>query len=71
MTSPWQPVTISVYASNIDVWHAVVDAQNSLTDSVMSQCHGREQLKDLITELMDYPRHGIPFKRGGPCARAA
>jgi hypothetical protein len=42
-----------------------VDAQNVLTDAVLSKCEGREELKELLKKLMDYPKQGVPYKRGG------
>lgn len=52
---------------------AVIDAQNTLSSSVLEKCPGRPELEELITKLMDYPRNHIPFKRGGmmisPCLR--
>lgn len=44
---------------------AVVEAQNKLTSSVLEQCTSREQFKELMTELYNYPKYGCPYKRGG------
>lgn len=35
-----------------------------MTDSVLAQCEGRGQLKELICSIMDHPKRGLPFKRG-------
>lgn len=54
--------------SNIDAVksvHAVIDDQNALTQRVLKRCEGRAGLASLISRIMDHPRHGIPFKRGG------
>lgn len=40
------------------VVHAVVDAQNALTESVLAQCDTRDRFKALMTQLYDYPRFG-------------
>lgn len=44
---------------------AVIEAQNTLSKSVLEKCPGRSELEKLITKLMDYPKNGMPFKRGG------
>ena len=36
-----------------------------LTKEVLAKCEGREELKQVLTKLMDYPRQGVPYKRGG------
>ena len=47
------------------VMSAVVEAQNKLTTSVLSQCETREPFRQLFTQLFDYPKFGTPFKQGG------
>lgn len=41
-----------------------VQKQVELTESVLSTCEVREKLREKITELFDYPRYSVPFKRG-------
>ena len=41
------------------------DAQNALTDEVIRSIPAVEQLSARMTELWDYPRYGLPWKRGG------
>lgn len=43
---------------------AWVKAQNEVTFSYLSQLEIREQLKERITQLWNYEKFGIPFKRG-------
>lgn len=45
--------------------HAVIDKQNELTSRVLARCEGRSQIKDLVSKIMDYPKRGLPWKRGG------
>lgn len=42
-----------------------VAAQNEVTFSYLNQLPGREKINSRLTELMDYPRNGTPFKRAG------
>ncbi|KAG2492774.1 hypothetical protein HYH03_008938 [Edaphochlamys debaryana] len=44
---------------------AFVTEQNKLTEQVLAECDTREQLRSLLTTLYDYPKYGLPFKRGG------
>ena len=44
--------------------HAVVDAQNKLTQGLFSQCKSRSQFKDLFRQLYDYEKFGCPSKHG-------
>lgn len=43
---------------------AFVAAQNEVTASVLAQCESRPAFKELMTRLYDYPRYGLPHKRG-------
>ena len=43
---------------------AVIDKQNEVTATAFAQCEGRQKLKTLISSIMDYPKKGIPWKRG-------
>lgn len=42
-----------------------MDAQNILTGAVLAKCEGREELKEVFKKLVDYPKQGVPYKRGG------
>ena len=44
---------------------AWVTAQNAVTFGYLEQIPAREKIKQRITELCDYEKFGIPFKRGG------
>lgn len=44
--------------SHVLVVRAVVDAQNTLTESVLAQCETRDRFKALMTQMYDYPRFG-------------
>ncbi|MCD8185016.1 MAG: prolyl oligopeptidase family serine peptidase [Rikenellaceae bacterium] len=43
---------------------AWVAAQNEVTFDYLSQIPYREQIKDRLTQLFDYPKYGAPRKRG-------
>jgi prolyl oligopeptidase len=43
---------------------AWIEAQNQVTFGYLEQLPGREQLQQRLTELWNYERYGIPFKRG-------
>ncbi|KNA14708.1 hypothetical protein SOVF_105170, partial [Spinacia oleracea] len=40
-----------------------VENQVKLTDSVLGECETRDKFKEKMTELFDYPRFYVPFKR--------
>lgn len=42
-----------------------IEAQNSLTFQHLSQIPAREKINQRISELWDFEKYGIPFKRGG------
>ena len=44
--------------------HAWVEAQNKVTFSYLDQIPEREWLKKRLTELWNFPKYGVPFKRG-------
>jgi prolyl oligopeptidase len=44
---------------------AWVEAQNQVTFAYLNQLPGRDQIRARLTELMDYPRIGTPFKKAG------
>ncbi|CAI5969571.1 unnamed protein product [Closterium sp. NIES-64] len=41
-----------------------VTAQNALTNEILSGIKGREKLKERLTDLLDSPEYGCPFKYG-------
>ncbi|MGL5878454.1 MAG: prolyl oligopeptidase family serine peptidase, partial [Xenococcaceae cyanobacterium] len=43
---------------------AWIEAQNQLTFGYLSQIPAREEIKQRITQLWNYEKYGIPFKRG-------
>lgn len=44
---------------------AWIEAQNELTSRFLDRIPVRERLRQRLTELWDYERFGVPFKRGG------
>lgn len=44
--------------------HAVVDAQNALTNSVLERCSSRDKFAALMRQLYDYPKYGTPSRHG-------
>ncbi|WP_321286514.1 prolyl oligopeptidase family serine peptidase [uncultured Sunxiuqinia sp.] len=42
-----------------------VKAQNNVTFDYLNSLPNREEIKQQLTKLMDYPRHGTPFKKAG------
>ncbi|MEM8505120.1 MAG: prolyl oligopeptidase family serine peptidase [Cyanobacteria bacterium P01_D01_bin.1] len=42
-----------------------VEAQNKVTFDYLNKLSGREKINARLTELWNYERYGIPFKRGG------
>lgn len=49
----------------ISCWYQVfVSAQNQLTQPFLERCEVRDQFKERMTELYDYPKYSCPFKRG-------
>ncbi len=43
---------------------AWIEAQNQLTFGYLSQIPAREEIKQRVTQLWNYEKYGIPFKRG-------
>ncbi|MCH8966766.1 MAG: S9 family peptidase [Planctomycetes bacterium] len=44
---------------------AWVEAQNRLTFGYLGEIPSREKIKDRLSELWNYERYGLPFKKGG------
>ncbi|WP_430971760.1 prolyl oligopeptidase family serine peptidase [Sunxiuqinia rutila] len=44
---------------------AWVEEQNKVTFNYLEALPYREEIKGQLTDLMDYPKHGTPFKRAG------
>ena len=63
-------------ASKLGPLRAVVQAQNNLTQQVLSTCDTRSKFKALMTEMYNFPKTSCPFQRGEAggvlrCASAA
>lgn len=41
-----------------------VEQQNAITMPYLAACETRENFKNRLTEMWDYPKYGCPFKRG-------
>lgn len=44
---------------------AWVTAQNEVTDAYLAKIPYRNQIRERLTALWNYPRYGVPFKKGG------
>ncbi|HET9091253.1 MAG TPA: hypothetical protein VFN50_02510, partial [Acidimicrobiales bacterium] len=44
---------------------AWIEAQNRLSDEWLSSVPTRDEIRARVAELWDYPRHGVPFEKGG------
>ncbi len=44
---------------------AWVDAENEITQAYLEKIPFREALNERLTEIWNYPKYGVPFKRGG------
>jgi prolyl oligopeptidase len=42
-----------------------VTAQNEVTDAYLAKIPYRDQIRERLTALWNYPRYGVPFKKGG------
>lgn len=51
--------------SNRDETKEWTEAQNQLTEAVLSRVPGRSEIRERISKLWDYPKFGVPFERGG------
>lgn len=49
---------------NSDETKQFVEAQNKLTAEVLAECPTRATLKTMISDTMDFPKRGVPWKRG-------
>lgn len=45
--------------------HAWIEAQNQVTQSYLADIPLRSILQTRLTQLWDYPKQGVPFKKGG------
>jgi prolyl oligopeptidase len=50
-----------VDASDTRAW---IDAQNRVTEGFLDQIPQRDTIRARLTELWDYPRYGVPIKKG-------
>lgn len=44
---------------------AWVKAQNDVTNAYLAKIPFRDQLRERLTSMWNYPRYGVPFKKGG------
>lgn len=44
---------------------AWIEAQNRVTLAFLEQIPQRDSIRRRLTELWDYPRYGVPLKKGG------
>lgn len=44
---------------------AWVTSQNEVTDAYLAKIPYRDQIRERLTALWNYPRYGVPFKKGG------
>jgi prolyl oligopeptidase len=51
--------------TNAPETRAWIDAENELTEAWLSEVEQREQIRQRLAELWDYPRVTAPFQRGG------
>ncbi len=49
---------------NSDSTKAWVVAQNKVTDAYLAEIPFRQKIKDRLTQIWDYPKFGLPFKKG-------
>ncbi len=49
---------------NSDETKAWVMEQNHLTDSLLAEIPFRQKIEDRLTQIWDYPKYGLPFKKG-------
>ena len=43
---------------------AFVDAQNAISTSFIQSCEHRDFIRNKLTEMWNYPKYSVPFKRG-------
>ena len=53
---------METYSPELREW---IDAQNVLTNAYLDAIPFREDLRKRLTELVDYPRYGLPWMRAG------
>lgn len=49
---------------NSDETKAWVVEQNKVTDSLLAEIPFRQKIQDRLTQIWDYPKYGLPFKKG-------
>ncbi|MEZ4831470.1 MAG: hypothetical protein R2873_05600 [Caldilineaceae bacterium] len=42
-----------------------IEDENALTFSLLEKLPRRQEIRERMTELWDYEKFGVPFKRGG------
>lgn len=49
---------------NSDSTKAWVEKQNKLTNAYLAEIPFRQKIEDRLTQIWDYPKYGLPFKKG-------
>ena len=49
---------------NSEETKAWVIEQNKVTDAYLAEIPFRQKIKDRLTQIWDYPKFGLPFKKG-------
>ncbi|WP_116544081.1 prolyl oligopeptidase family serine peptidase [Pontibacter virosus] len=53
---------LETHNEEVDQW---VEAQNKVTFNYLESIEFRDQIKDRLTKIWNYPKYGAPFKKGG------
>lgn len=49
---------------NSDSTKAWVERENAVTNAYLAEIPFRQKIKDRLTQIWDYPKYGLPFKKG-------
>lgn len=49
---------------NSEETKAWVEAENEVTNAYLAEIPFRQKIKDRLTQIWDYPKYGLPFKKG-------
>lgn len=60
VADPYRPLE----DDNAPATAAWVKAENEVTQDYLAQIPYRQQIKDRLTQLFDYPKEGVPFRKG-------
>ena len=50
----------------MQLWRAVVAAQEAVAAQVLRQCGTRARFRELFSRLYNYPKYGLPVQHGEP-----